>query len=73
MNVVFWSHGRDPEPGYRDTSSSSHESPVESRAKVELGSDKHSVYTHFPEEPNCDICLKTKAGTVVPREEILGD
>ena len=43
-------------------------------------SGKHSVYTHFPKDPNCDFCLKTKitrascrrrAGTVVPRAEIL--
>ena len=27
---------------------------------MEPGSDKHSVYTHFPKDPNCDICLKTK-------------
>ena len=41
-----------------------------------------SVYTHFPKDPNCDICLKTKitrascrrrAGTVVPRAEHFGD
>ena len=66
----------------RDTASSSHELPVESRTKVELGSGKHSVYTHFPKDPNCDICLKTKittascrrrAGTVVPRAENFGD
>ena len=29
------------------------------RAKVEPGSGKHSVYTHFPKDSNCDICLKT--------------
>ena len=49
---------------------------------MELGSGKHSVYTHFPKDPNCDICLKTKitrtscrrrAGTVVPRVEHSGD
>ena len=53
-----------------------------SRAKVEPGSGKHSVYTHFPKDPNCDICLKTKitrsscrrrAGTVVPRADNVGD
>ena len=42
------------------------------------GSGKHSVYTNFPKDPNCDICLKTKitrayctrrAGAVVPRAE----
>ena len=46
--------------------------------KVEPGSGKHSVYTHFPKDANCDICLKTKitrascrrrACTVVPRAE----
>ena len=45
----------------RDTSSSSHELAMESRAKVEPGSGKHSVHTHFPKDPNCDICLKTKS------------
>ena len=70
-----------PEPGYRDTSSFSHELPMESRAKVEPGSGKHCVHTHFPKDPHCDICLKTKitrascrrrAGTVVPRAENFG-
>ena len=55
---------------------------MEPRAKVEPGSGKHSVYTHIPKDPNCDICLKTKitrascrrrAGTVVPRAEHFGD
>ena len=67
---------------HRDISSSSHELPMEPRAKVEPSPGKHSVYTHFPKEPNCDICLKTKttrascrtrAGTVVPRAEHSGD
>ena len=58
------------------------ELPMEPRAKVESGSGKHSVYTHFPKGPNCDICLKTKitrascrrrTGTVVPRAEHVGD
>ena len=71
-----------PEPGYRDTSSSSHELPMESRAKVASCSGKHSVYTHIPKDPNCDICFKTKitrassrrrAGTVVPRAENFDD
>ena len=39
---------RDPSPGDRDTSSSSHELPMELWPKVEAGSVKHSVYTHFP-------------------------
>ena len=54
----------------------------EPRAKVEPGSGKHSVHTHIPKDPNCDICLKTKivrasctrrADTVVPRAERFGD
>ena len=55
---------------------------MELRAKVEPGSGKHSEDPHFPKDPNCDICLKTKitrdscrrrAGTVVPRVEHFGD
>ena len=69
-------------PEHRDTSSSSHEFPMESRAKVKPGSGKHSVFAHFPKDPNCDICLKTKikrascrerAGTGVPKAEKVGD
>ena len=49
---------------------------------MEPGSDKHSMYTHFPKDPYCDICLKTKmtmascrrrTGTVVSRAENFGD
>ena len=49
---------------------------------MESGSCKHSVCTHFPQDPNCDTCLKTKitrasgrrrTGTVVPRAEHSGD
>ena len=47
---------RNPAPGHRDTPSSSHELPMQWRVKVEPGSGKHSVYTHFPKDPNCDIC-----------------
>ena len=73
---------RNPAPEDRDTSSSSHELPMELRAKVEPGSGKHGVYTHFPKDPNCDICQKTqiprasckrRANTVVPRAEHSGD
>ena len=49
-----------PEQRSQDTSKSSHELPMEPRAKVELGSGEHTMYTHFPKDPNCDICLKTK-------------
>ena len=51
---------RNPEQGSQDTSKSSHELPMEPRAKVVPGSGKHSVYTHFPKHPNCDLCLKMK-------------
>ena len=43
---------------------------------------KHSVYTHFPEDRNCEICQRTKItrapcrrrnGGAVLREEIFGD
>ena len=47
-------------PEHRDTSSSSHQLPLEPRAKVEPASGEHSVYTHFPKDGNCDICLRTK-------------
>ena len=63
----------------QDTSSSSHEPPMESRAKVEPGPGKHNVYAHFPKHPNCEICLKTKitrascrrhANAVLPERQI---
>ena len=42
---------RNPAPKDQDTSSSSHELPMEPRAKVEPGSGKHSVFTHLPKDP----------------------
>ena len=47
---------------------------------MDLG--KHSVYTHFPKDRNCEICPRTKItrapcrrriGRVVPRAENFGD
>ena len=67
-------------PEHRDTSSSSHQLPLEPRAKVVP--TKHNIFTHFPTERNCDICLRTqitrascrrRTGTVVPRAETSGD
>ena len=68
-------------PEHRDASSSSHELLFEPRAKVASG--KHSIFTPFPKDRNCDICLRTKitrasscrrrTDTVVPRAEIFGD
>ena len=64
------------------TSSSCHDSPMEPRAYVEPGSGKQCVFSHFPKDPNCEICLKTKirrascgrrANAAVPRAENFGD
>ena len=43
-----------PAPKDQDTSSS-HELPMEPRAKVELGSGEHGVYALSRNHPNCDI------------------
>ena len=65
-----------------DTSSSSHDPPMEPQAYVEPGSGTHSVFTHFPKHQNCEICLKTKvtrascrrrANAVMPSAENFGD
>ena len=79
--LLEFSHGLVDEsvPEHRDASSSSHELPSEPRAKVESG--KHSIFTHFPKDRNCDICLRKKyksscskrTGTVVHIAEHLGD
>ena len=45
-------------PEHRDASSPSHEKPSERRAKVVSG--KHSMFTHFPKDRKCDVCLRTK-------------
>ena len=67
-------------PEHRDASSCSHELPPEPRAKVVSG--KHCIFTHFPKDRNCDICLRTKitrascrkrTGTVVHRAVNFGD
>ena len=70
----------DSVPEHRDGSSSTHELPSEPRAKVVSG--KRSIFTHFPEDRNCNTCLRTKitrascgkrTGTVVPRAEKFGN
>ena len=70
-------------PEHRDASCSSHESPSEPRAKSGTKSGQsYGFKTHFPKDPNCDICLRTKItlascrkriGTAVPRAENVGD
>ena len=58
--------------------SSSHEASLEPifRRREDLG--KHSIYTHFPKDRNCEICKRTKItrapcrrrnGEAVPRDE----
>ena len=82
MQVVLWSHRETLRGEVKTFPSHPNELPMEPRAKVEPGSGEHSVYTHFPKDPNWDIRMKTKltrascrrrAGTVVPRAENLGD
>ena len=62
--------------------SSSHEVSLEpiSKRREDLG--KHSVYTHFPKDRNCEICQRTKITRApcrrridgaVPRAEKFGD
>ena len=68
-------------PERRDShASSSHEPSLKPTRSVDLG--KHSVYTHFPKDRNCEICQRTKntralcrrrVGGVVPRAENFGD
>ena len=70
-------------PGHRDSNaSSSHEVFLEpiSKRSVDLG--KHSVYTHFLKDRNCEICQRAKItrapcrrriGEAVPRAENFGD
>ena len=68
-------------PSLRDTpASSSRESHPEPPRRVV--SDKHSIYTHFPKDRNCEIRKKTKitrapcrrrTGKAIPRAESFGD
>ena len=62
--------------------SSSHEASLEPTIKRREDLGKHSVYTHFPQDPNCEICKRTKItkapcrrrnGEAVPRAEKIGD
>ena len=48
-------------PEHRDShASSSHELSLEPTPARSVDLGKHSIYTLFPKDPNCDICLKTK-------------
>ena len=48
--------------------SSSHEPSVEFMRSVDLG--KHSVYTHFQKDRNCEICQRTKITRVPCRRRV---
>ena len=62
--------------------SSSHEVSLEPTTKRREDLGKHSVYTHFPKDRNCEICKRTKIarapcrrrnGEAVPRATNFGD
>ena len=51
----------DEVPEHRDShASSSHEVSLEPTSKRSEDLGKHSVYTHFPKDRNCEICQRTK-------------
>ena len=70
-------------PVQRDShASSSHEASLEPTFKRREDVGKHSVYTHFPKDRNCEICKRTKitrtpcrkrSGGDVPRAEKFGE
>ena len=58
----------------------SQDSNSEHFTKVATKSKKHSIFTHFPKDRNCDICLRPKrtkascrrrTGEALPRAESL--
>ena len=62
--------------------SSSHETSIEPTTNRREDLGKHSVYTHFPKDRNCEICKRTKItrapcrrrnGEAVPRAVNFGD
>ena len=74
--------GDDRVPEHRDShTSSSHELSLEPTSKRSEDLGKHSVYTHFPKNRNCEICQRTitrapcrrRNGGAVPRADNFGD
>ena len=73
----------DEVPEHRDShASSSHEVSLEPTSKRREDLGKHSVFTHFPSDRNCEICQRTKItrapcrrrnGGAVLRAENFGD
>ena len=60
-------------PERRDShASSSHEPSLEPIFKRRVDFCKHSVYTHFPEDRNCEICLRINITRVSCRRCIGG-
>ena len=62
--------------------SSSHEASLEPTTKRREDLGKHSVFSHFPKDRNCEVCKRTKItmapcrrrnGEAVPRAEHFGD
>ena len=70
-------------PEHSDShASSSHEVSLEPTSTRREDLDKHSVFSHFPADRNCEICKRTKItrapcrrrnGEAVPRAEYVGD
>ena len=60
----------------------SQDSDSEHSTRVATKSRKHSIFTHFPKDRNCDVCLRTqitkascrrRTGEALPRTEKFGD
>ena len=60
----------------------SQDSDSEHSTKVATKSKKHSIFSHFPKDRNCDVCLRTKitkatcrrsTAEALPRAEKFGD
>ena len=63
----------DRDPEHRDShASSSREASLEPTSKRREDLGKHSVYTHFPKERNCEVCQRTKITRVPCRRRIGG-
>ena len=59
-------------PEHRDSyASSSHGLSLEPTSTRSADLGKHSVYTHFPKDRNCEICQRTKI-TTAPRRRRIG-
>ena len=53
-----------------------------SERPTNVASRKHSIFSHFPKDPNCEVCSRTtmtrapcrrRTGEAVPRAEKFGD